>query len=160
MCVLCVCVCMCVCVRLFATPWTVACQGPLSMGFSRQEYWRGWPFPSPRDPPDPGIKPMYLLVSWIVRQVLYQLAPPGKPHIYTYMLCLVTQSCPTLYDSVDCSPPGSSVYGDSLGKTLEWVAMPSSRKSSQPRDWTQVSRITGGFFTIWATREAQEYWSG
>ena len=43
-------------VRLFATPWTVAYQGPLSMGFSRQEYWSGLPFPSPRDLPDPGIE--------------------------------------------------------------------------------------------------------
>ena len=39
-----------------ATPWTVACQGPLSMGFSRQEYWNGLPFPSPEDLSDPGIK--------------------------------------------------------------------------------------------------------
>ena len=38
-------------------PWTVACQAPLSMGFSRQEYWSGLPFPSPRDLPDPGIDP-------------------------------------------------------------------------------------------------------
>ena len=43
-------------VRLFATPWTVAYQAPLSMGFSRQEYWSGLPFPSPEDLPDPGIK--------------------------------------------------------------------------------------------------------
>ena len=41
-----------------ATPWTVACQAPLSMGFSRQEYWSGLPFPSPGDLPDPGIEPM------------------------------------------------------------------------------------------------------
>ena len=40
----------------FATPWTVARQTPLFMGFSRQEYWSGLPFPSPRDLPDPGIK--------------------------------------------------------------------------------------------------------
>ena len=38
------------------TPWTVACQAPLSMGFSRQGYWNGLPFPSPGDPPDPGIE--------------------------------------------------------------------------------------------------------
>ena len=44
-------------VRLFGTPSTVACQDPLSMGFSRQEYWSGLTFPSPGDPPDPGIKP-------------------------------------------------------------------------------------------------------
>ena len=44
-------------VRLFVTPWTVAYQAPLSMGFSRQEYWSGLPFPSPRDLPNPGIEP-------------------------------------------------------------------------------------------------------
>ena len=44
-------------VRLFVTPWTVAYHTPLSMGFSRQEYWNGLPFPSPEDLLDPGIKP-------------------------------------------------------------------------------------------------------
>ena len=43
--------------RLFATPWTVAYQASQSMGFSRQEYWSGLPFPSPGDLPDPGIEP-------------------------------------------------------------------------------------------------------
>ena len=42
---------------MFVTPWTVAHQAPLSMGFSRQEYWSGLPFPSPGDLPNPGIKP-------------------------------------------------------------------------------------------------------
>ena len=53
--------CGCACtlsrVPLCATPWTVNCQAPLSMGFLRQEYWSGLPFPSPRDLPDPGIEP-------------------------------------------------------------------------------------------------------
>ena len=44
-------------VQLFATPWTIALQALLSMGFSRQEYWSGLPFPSPEDLPDPGIEP-------------------------------------------------------------------------------------------------------
>ena len=44
------------CVRLFVTPWTVARQASLSMGFSKQEYWSGLPFPPPGDLPDPGIK--------------------------------------------------------------------------------------------------------
>ena len=47
-------------VRLFATPWTVACQAPLFMGFSGQEYWRGVSIPTPRDLPNPGIKFMSL----------------------------------------------------------------------------------------------------
>ena len=45
------------CVQLFSTPWTVAYQASPSMGFSRQEYWSGLPFPSPGDLPDPGIEP-------------------------------------------------------------------------------------------------------
>ena len=44
-------------VQLFVTPWTVAYQAPLSMGFSRQEYWSGVPFPSPGELPDAGIEP-------------------------------------------------------------------------------------------------------
>ena len=67
------------------------------------------------------------------------------------MCCLVTQSA--LCNPTDCGPPGSSVHGLLQTRILEWVAMPSSRGSSPPRDWTQVSHTTGGFFTIWATRE-------
>ena len=63
---------------------------------------------------------------------------------------LVTQSCPTLCDPMDCSPPGSSVHGILQARILEWVAIPSSRVSPWPRDGTQVSRIAGGFFTVWA----------
>ena len=48
-------------IRLFATLWTVACQAPLSMEFSRQEYWSGLPFPSPGHLPNPGIKPVSLM---------------------------------------------------------------------------------------------------
>ena len=54
---------MCTCsvvFQLFLTPWTVAYQAPLSMGFSRQEYWSGLPLPTPRDLPDPGIEPASL----------------------------------------------------------------------------------------------------
>ena len=58
---LCVCVCVLSHVQLFVTPQTVAYQAPLSMGFSRQEYWSGLPFPSPEDLPDPGIKPASLV---------------------------------------------------------------------------------------------------
>ena len=50
-----------------------------------------------------------------------------------------------------------TVHGILQARMLEWVVFPFSRGSSQPRDWTQVSRIAGGLFTSWATREAQEY---
>ena len=57
------------------------------------------------------------------------------------MLCLLTQLCLTLCDPMDCSPPGSSVHGIFQERILEWVAMPSSRGSSQPRDRAQVSAL-------------------
>ena len=61
---------------------------------------------------------------------------------------LVAQSCPTLCHPVDCSPPGSSAHGILQARILDWVAISSSRVSSQPRDWTHVSCIAGGFFAI------------
>ena len=64
------------------------------------------------------------------------------------MSLLVAQSCLTLCDPKDCNPPGSSVHVILQARILEWVVMPFSRGSSQPRDQTQVSCIAGGFFTI------------
>ena len=69
------------------------------------------------------------------------------------VLCLVAQSCPTLYDPMDCNLPGSSVLGILQAGMLEWVASPFSRESSQPRS-TPGLLVTGRFLTIWATREA------
>ena len=69
---------------------------------------------------------------------------------------LVTQSYLTLCDPMDCSLPGSFVYGTLQTRILEWLALPLSRRSSQLRDWTWVSRIAGGFFTVWATKETHK----
>ena len=60
----------------------------------------------------------------------------------------LAQSCLTSCDSMDCKLPGSSVHRILQARILEWVAFPFSRRSSQPRDRTQVSHITGGFFTM------------
>ena len=68
----------------------------------------------------------------------------------------VTQSCPTLCDLMDYSPPGSSVHGILQARILEWVAISFSRGSSWPRNQTRVSCIAGRFFTDWAMREAQK----
>ena len=64
------------CVRLFATPWNVAHQASQPMGFSSQEYWSGLPFPSPGDPPHPGIKPR----SPALQVDALPSEPPGKPY--------------------------------------------------------------------------------
>ena len=92
-----------------ATPWALALQAPLSMGFSRQEYWSGLPFPSPGDLPFPGLLHC--------RQILYQMSYEGSPifmGLYIACMCSVAQLCLTLCnpkESLDCSPPGSFVHG-------------------------------------------------
>ena len=65
----------------------------------------------------------------------------------------LVQYCLTLCDPMDCSPPSSSVHGILLSRILEWVAVPSSRESSWPRDRIHISWIAGRFFTSWATGE-------
>ena len=92
-----------------ATPWTAAFQAPLSVGFSRQEYWSGVPLPSP---------------------------------ILMFRMCLVTQSCLTLCDPIDCNPPGFPVHGVLHARIVERVAIPFSRRSSLPRNRTRVSYIS------------------
>ena len=87
-------------VRLFATPWTVAHQAPLSMGFSRQEYWSGLPFPSPGDLPSPGIE----LRSPHCRQTLYHLSHQNIYIYKTESLCYMPETNTTLkinYTSIE-----------------------------------------------------------
>ena len=75
-------------------------------------------------------------------------------------MCLVAQLCLTLYDTMDSSPPGSSVHGDSPGKNAGVGRHALLQGIFPPKDfWTLVSHIAGKFFAIWATRETQ-YWSG
>ena len=78
----------------------------------------------------------------------------SKVTFYQLSMCVkmkVAQSCPTLCDPVDYT-----VYGILQARILEWIVIPFSRGSSQPRNWTQVSHSAGGFFTSWATREAPD----
>ena len=67
---------------------------------------------------------------------------------------LVAKSCPTLCNPMYCSLPGSSVHGILQAGILDWIAIPFSRGSPQPRSQTRVSCIAGRFFTVCATREA------
>ena len=87
------------CISLFVTPWTVACQAPLFMGFSRREYWSGLPFPSPGNLPDPGIKS----ASPALAGGFFTTEPPGK-------FSSVAQSFPTLCDPMNRSTPGLPVH--------------------------------------------------
>ena len=115
----------------FVTPWTVAYQAALSMGFSRQEYCSELPFPTSEDLPNPGIKPTSL-VSPALAGGFFTIVPPGKPFYFLFcifqigapvgchclLLCVkvkseseVAQSHPTYSDRMDCSLPGSSIHG-------------------------------------------------
>ena len=79
----------------------------------------------------------------------------AKTHAVSIVKVKVAQSGRTPCDCMDYT-----VYGILQARILEWVAFTFSRGSSQPRDQTQVSHVAGRFFTSWARREAQEYWSG
>ena len=76
---------------------------------------------------------------------------------YIQVKVLITQSCLTLCDPMDCSPPGSSVHGIFQARILEWIAIFFSRRSFQPRDRTWVSYIAVRFFTNSPTREDQVF---
>ena len=145
------------------------------MGFTRQEYWSGLPFPSPGYLPNSGIKPRSP-----IRQVdSLRSEPPGKSVkfddqeaerttksffngncSYPVHWRLITLSwkwkvkvkvaqCPTL-----CDPMDYPIQGILQARTLEWVTFPFSRGSSQSRNQTRISCIAGGFFINWAMREA------
>ena len=140
-------VCMLSCfshVQLFVTLWTVACQAPLSTGFSRQEYWSGLPCPPPRDFPVPGFEPTSLMSPALASRFFITSATWEAPELLmdnqsydcgkSVQFSSVFHLCPTLCDPVDCSPPGSSVLGILQARILEWAAMPFSRGSSGPKD--------------------------
>ena len=129
-------------VCLFATLWTVACQAPLSTGFSRQEYWNGLPCPAPGDIPNPGIEPMSL-TSPALAGGFFTTSATWKAWSYVSVcvcvlsVCVhaqcvhvharsVAQSCLALCNPLDCSLPGSSVHGIFQARILEWVAISSS----------------------------------
>ena len=136
-------------VWFFAILWTITLQTPLSMGFSRQEYWSRLPFPPPGNCLNPGIEPASpalaggffttVLPIWCVCYLL--------SHVWLFMTpWTIAHHAPLSMDSL-CA-------WILQARILEWVASSFSRGSSWPRDWTQVFHIAGRFFTIWVTREA------
>ena len=110
-------------------------QAPLFMGFSRQECWSGLPFPSPGDLPNPEIEPGSPTLQ--ADSLLSELSGTYMQNIRTECLssgrlyyrrednaaAKSLQSCPTLCDPIDGSPPGSAVPGILQARTLEWVAI-------------------------------------
>ena len=90
----------------------------------------------------------YMIPLYIYRKSVYVYMC-----VYICFCCVRWSVCPTLCDPINYSPPESSVHGILQATILEWIAIPFSRGSSQPRDQTWVSCIAGRFFTIWATKE-------
>ena len=94
----------------FATLWTVDSQAPLFMGFSRQEYWSGFSFPSPRDLPNPRIEPQSLKLPALADRFFTNSATWEAPQFSSVQFSSVTQLCPPLCDPMNCSTPGLPVH--------------------------------------------------
>ena len=93
--------------------------------------------------------------SLVQKQAKEFLSITNSSSLCCYMcVCSVAQLCQILCYLIDCSPPGPSVHRIPQARKLEWVAIPFSRGSCQPRDWTWVSCAAGKFFTIWTIKEA------
>ena len=156
-------------------------QAPLSLGFSRQEHWSVLPFPSPMreserevtqscptlsDPVDcslPGSSVHGIFQARVLEWVAIALPLPTHAYFLSFFQMLkwseshfiVSMGPHGLYI---CDSTDYTARGILQARILEWVDIPFSRESSQPRDQTQVSHIAGRLFTSWDTREAQEYW--
>ena len=123
----------------------VAHQSPLSVEFSRREYWSGLPFPSPGNLPDPRMEPR----SLALQADSLPTEPPGKPIVFTNHNTIKLE-----ISAKNCTSRNLWPHGILQARIPEWVAIPFSRGSSQSRDWTHVYRIAGRLFTSWAAREA------
>ena len=133
-------------VQLFATLWTVACQAPLSMEFSRQKYWSGLPLPLPRDPPNPGTGPT-LPASPALADGFFTTEPPGKPPtnsasepdpraLLSHISALESESTPLQCDLSKLSPSGPEPSSQVLAhpSTLRDGGEASEQEDKERRD--------------------------
>ena len=155
------------CTQLFVTPWTAAHQAPLFLEFSRQVYWSGLPFPSPRDLPDPGIKPRSPELQ--AESLLTELR--WKPWLCVYSINVIffhfpmgcvylcAQLCLILCDLMDCSPSGSSVHGIIQARILNRLPFPTQGDlpdaGIEPASLESLA-LAGRFFTTSSTWEAAQ----
>ena len=137
-------------VQLFATPCTVAYQVPLSMGFSRQEYGNGLPFPLQEIFPTQGSNLHFLPWRWTP-----PLSHQRRPRVIECVCTKSLQLWTTLSNPMYCSLPGSSVHGIFQARILEWVArglllfqgLFLTQGLNPCQDWTHVSYTAGSVFT-------------
>jgi len=120
-------------------------QAPLSVEFPRKDYQNGLPLPSPGDLPNPEMEPVSPTSPALAGILFTHWATEiswGWGNYSHIVLFLTTQSCLTLYNTMDYRLPGSSVHGIFQAKILEWVAFSYSRGSSWPRDQTHISCVS------------------
>ena len=142
--------------QLFTVHGTVAHQALLSMGFSRKEYQSDLPFSPPGHLPNPGIDPGLLYC----RQILHSLSHHGSTHIAPAAAAKSLQSCPTLWDPIDGSPPGSSVPGILQARTLEWVASSFSNACMHAKALQSCPTLCNPTGSSTPGSSKQEHWSG
>ena len=123
---------------LFAAPWIVVHQAPLSMKFLRQEYWSGLSCPPPEYLPNPGIKPWISCVSCPGRFSTTSATWGAKRDAAA---AKSLQSCLTLCNPTDSSPPGSPIPGIIWARTLEWVAISFSNAGKWKVKVKYLSRV-------------------
>ena len=99
-------------------------------------------------------------VSPLLQKRIWRFGDTVTQLIQDGWICIYAQSCPTLCNSMDHSPPGSSVHGIFQARILEWGAIPLSRVSSRPRGWTHVFCIAGRFFTTAPLSQTQKSSAG
>ena len=128
-------------VWIFVTLWTIACQAPQSMGFSRQEYWNGLPFPSPEYLPDPGIEPESRGSCTAGR--FFTAEPPGKPR-YTYT-CVYSFSNSFLSYCRELSQvPFAAAAAAAVASVVSDSVRPQRRQPTRlPRPWDSPGKNTG-----------------
>ena len=154
------------CVWLFATLWTVACQAPLSTGFSRQEYWSGLPWPPPGDLPDPRIKSGLLCLLYC-RQILYLLERETAAHSSTLAWKIPWMEKPDRLLSM-----GSQRFGQDWATKLPWWLRwqsvcrqcgrpefdPWVRKIPWRRKWQPTPILLPGKFHGWRSLVGHSPW--
>ena len=156
-------------VWLFATPWTVACQAPLSMQISQARILEWVSISFTRGSSDPGIEPASLespalAGGLFTTSATWEVPPsPEGPEMPEYcskwsrksLSCVWLFATPWTYSP--WNSPGQNTGVGSLSLLQGIFLIQRSNPGIEPRDWTRVTHIAGRFFTSWATGKAQEY---
>ena len=144
--------CVIITVFLFFDLWIKF--GLYSLPSSLHSYLPTWFLYSQlQGPPAPPSCALPCQASWSTPTATTDLFDITTSELLLLVVVLVSQLCPTLYNTMNCSLPGSSIHGIPQVRILEWAVIPLSRGFSWPKDQTQVSHIAGRFFTVWTTRE-------